>query len=137
MPFKRWEGLVAFVILEAIPVGTTVPSGHNRTWQVSGERQDTWPSMLGGGGGVDNSLTLLPCMLLGTTTKTKLQNKPKGVRLRTSQIVEVLSNDRRNERFNRGYQQCMQCPFTVRTGESFVLEVKIDNKCRIRKTFDY
>ena len=76
-------------------------------------------------------------MLLGTTTKTKLQNKPKGVRLRTSQIVEVLSNDRRNERFNRGYQQCMQCPFTVRTGESFVLEVKIDNKCRIRKTFDY
>ena len=58
MPFKRWEGLVAFVILEAIPVGTTVPSGHNRTWQVSGERQDTWPSMLGGGGGRQFTYTI-------------------------------------------------------------------------------
>ena len=36
----------------------------------------------GGGGGrgegrLDNSLTLLPCMLTGKTTKTNLQNKPK------------------------------------------------------------
>ena len=34
-----------------------------------------------GGGGegarLDNSLTLLPCMLTGKTTKTNLQNKPK------------------------------------------------------------
>ena len=48
MPFKWWEGLVAFVILEAIPVGTTVNAGFNRAGQVSGERQDTWPSRLRG-----------------------------------------------------------------------------------------
>ena len=48
MPFKWWEGLVAFVILEAIPVGTTVPAGFNRAGQVTGERQDTWPSGLRG-----------------------------------------------------------------------------------------
>ena len=48
-----------------------------------GERQDTLPFMWGGWGGdagegrLDNSLTLLPCMLTGKTTKTNLQNKPK------------------------------------------------------------
>ena len=31
----------------------------------------------GGGGRLDNSLTLLPCMLTGKTTKTNLQNRPK------------------------------------------------------------
>ena len=46
MPFKWWEGLHALVTLAAIPVGTTVPAGFNRARQVSGERQDTWPSRL-------------------------------------------------------------------------------------------
>ena len=31
----------------------------------------------GGEGGLGNSLTLLPCMLTGKTTKTNLQNRPK------------------------------------------------------------
>ena len=61
--------MVAFVILEAISVGTTVAAGFNR----AGDTRHLALQIEGLG----NLLTLLPCTLTGRTTNTKLQNKPK------------------------------------------------------------
>ena len=69
MLLKWWEGLVALVILKA-----TCWSGFWVKGKTPG-RPSGWGG--GGNGRLDNSLTLLPCMLTGKTTKTNLQNRPK------------------------------------------------------------